>query len=74
MKKITQRELQVLRLAALEDKDIARVLKISTNTVKELMQRVYNKMGVKNRTQAVVKAQRLGFLNPSQFPIGYENN
>ncbi len=74
MKKITNREMQVLKLAALETADIADILNISKYTVKELLRRIQNKLGVKNRRQAIVKVIRLGLLEANNFVVGYERS
>lgn len=74
MKKITNREMQVLKLAALETSDIADILNISKYTVKELLRRIQAKLGVKNRRQAIVKVIRLGLLEANNFVVGYERN
>lgn len=54
---LTQREQQVLGLIAngLPNKDIAEHLHISVNTLKVHIRNLYSKMGVENRTQALVK-------------------
>lgn len=74
MKKITNREMQVLKLAALETSDIADILNISKYTVKELLRRIQAKLGVKNRRQAIVKVIRLGLLEANNFVVGYERS
>ena len=57
---LTQRESEVLRQMAngLTNKEIAKMLKISYETVKEHVQHVLRKIGVKDRTQAAVWAVR----------------
>jgi DNA-binding NarL/FixJ family response regulator len=57
---LTQRESEVLRQLAqgLTNKEIAHVLKISYETVKEHVQHVLRKIGVTDRTQAAVWAVR----------------
>jgi DNA-binding NarL/FixJ family response regulator len=57
---MTQREMQVLRHMAhgLTNKEIARSLEISVETVKEHVQNVLRKIGVTDRTQAAVWAVR----------------
>ena len=74
MRKITNREMQVLKLAALETADIADILNISKYTVKELLRRIQTKLGVKNRRQAIVKVIRLGLLEANNFVVGYERS
>jgi DNA-binding NarL/FixJ family response regulator len=59
---LTQREGEVLQQLAkgLTNKQIAEVLHISYETVKEHVQRVLHKIGVTDRTQAAVWAVRKG--------------
>jgi DNA-binding CsgD family transcriptional regulator len=61
---ISGRELDVLRLLAggQSNKEIARVLGISPNTVKTHVARLYEKLEARRRTDAVAKAQMLGLL------------
>jgi len=56
--KLTEREKQVLVLVlnGLRDREIALKLRISIYTVKEHLKRIYNKLGVSSRVQAVTKA------------------
>jgi DNA-binding NarL/FixJ family response regulator len=57
---LTQRESEVLHQMAngLTNKEIAKMLKISYETVKEHVQHILRKIGVKDRTQAAVWAVR----------------
>lgn len=61
---LTRRELEVLSHVAdgLPNRDVARILHISENTVKNHMRNIHEKMGVKTRTEAVVKAAKDGLL------------
>jgi DNA-binding NarL/FixJ family response regulator len=61
---LTQREGEVLRqmAAGLTNKQIADVLHISYETVKEHVQHVFSKIGVSDRTQAAVWAVRKGLF------------
>lgn len=61
---ISAREFEVLQLLAngQSNKEIARSLDISPNTVKTHIARLYEKMAVTRRTQAVQKAQSLGLI------------
>lgn len=56
---LTQREAQVMALVqqGLSNKDIAEQLFISPNTLKVHIRNLYGKMGVENRTQALIKMQ-----------------
>lgn len=61
---LTRRELQVLELVGdgLPNRDVASRLHISENTVKNHMRSIHEKLGVRTRTEAVVKAAREGLL------------
>ena len=61
---LTQRESEVLRQLALglTNKEIANVLHISYETVKEHVQHILRKVGVSDRTQAAVWAVRKGLV------------
>jgi DNA-binding CsgD family transcriptional regulator/ArsR family metal-binding transcriptional regulator len=56
--KISGREIEVLRLITegFTNKEIARILKVSQNTVKSHVTHIFNKLGVNDRTQAAVWA------------------
>ncbi len=62
---LTAREAQVLRHIALglSNKEIARSLGISVETVKEHVQNVLRKMKANDRTDAAVRAVRMGLLD-----------
>ncbi len=61
---ITPRELEILDqiAAGKSTREIAQALFVSENTVKTHASRVYDKLGVNRRTQAVQEARRLGLL------------
>jgi two-component system, NarL family, nitrate/nitrite response regulator NarL len=61
---LTPRELEVLRLLAegLPNKTIAARLEISEHTVKFHVNTILGKLGVASRTEAVVRATRLGLI------------
>jgi len=61
---LTQRELEVLQLVAdgLPNKAIAARLGISEHTVKFHINAILSKLGVQGRTEAVVRATRLGLI------------
>ncbi|MDR7418726.1 MAG: response regulator transcription factor [Armatimonadota bacterium] len=63
---LTQRERQVLELVARGDanKEIARALGISENTVKNHLRNILEKLHLQNRVQAVMYALREGLINP----------
>lgn len=61
---LTERELDVLRLIAsgLTNAEIAEELVIAQSTVKTHINRIYSKLGVTQRTQAVVRARELRLI------------
>lgn len=61
---LTERETEVLRLLALglANKQIARQLGISEDTVKTHVSRLLAKLGAQSRTQAVLHAMRMGVV------------
>ncbi len=64
LEELTPRELEVLRLLAegLPNKSIAQRLDISEHTVKFHVNALLGKLGVASRTEAVVRATRLGLI------------
>jgi len=58
---LSERELEVLRLVAagLSNREIAASLYLSPGTIKTHVHNIYGKLGVGNRTQAVVRAKEL---------------
>ncbi|MBK9231635.1 MAG: response regulator transcription factor [Anaerolineae bacterium] len=65
LEELTPRELDVLRCLAegLPNKEIARQLAISEHTVKFHVNAILSKLGAQGRTEAVVRATRLGLIN-----------
>ncbi|MEW6130748.1 MAG: LuxR C-terminal-related transcriptional regulator [Acidobacteriota bacterium] len=61
---LSQRELEVLRLIAqgLSNREISEQLFLALVTVKGHNQRIFGKLQVKNRTEAVARARELGLL------------
>ena len=60
---ITQRELEVLKLLCLSDKDIAERLIISIRTVKCHIHSLLNKLVCENRQKALIKALKLKIID-----------
>ncbi len=61
---LTPREVEVLGLLAAgqANKEIARALGVSPNTVKTHLARLYEKLGVTSRTAAIAQARALGIV------------
>lgn len=68
---LTAREREILvRLSnGLSDRQIANDLVLSPNTVRWYNRQIYSKLGVSNRTQAVVQARALGLLDAETAPV-----
>jgi DNA-binding CsgD family transcriptional regulator len=61
---ISERELEVLELLAAgrSNKEIANRLAVSPNTVKTHIAKLFEKLEVRRRTEAILKARELGML------------
>jgi DNA-binding NarL/FixJ family response regulator len=61
---VSQRELEVLQLLAAgrSNKEIARKLELSPNTVKTHIAKLYEKLKVGRRTEAILRARELGMI------------
>ncbi|MFO1273423.1 MAG: response regulator transcription factor [Rubrivivax sp.] len=61
---LSAREMAVLQelAAGLSNKEIARRLDVSPNTVKTHVAHLYEKLGARRRTEAVMRARELGIL------------
>ena len=64
IEKLSERELEVLRLIAvgLSNREIAEQLFLSPGTIKTHVHHIYGKLGVSNRTQAVVHAREVKLI------------
>ena len=67
---LTSRELETLRLVArgLTNTEIAETLIVGQTTVKTHVAHILNKLGLKDRAQAVVVAYECGFAVPGDAP------
>lgn len=67
LRKISKRELEVLTLMAqgLSNNEIAESLFVSVNTVKTHSAKIFEKLEVKRRTQAIETAKKLSLLAPT---------
>ena len=61
---LSRRELEVVKLLAqgCSDKVISEALVISPQTVHKHLKNIYGKLGVHNRTEAVIRSQALGLI------------
>ena len=61
---ISEREMQVLELLAAgrSNKEIANRLEVSPNTVKTHVAKLFDKLDVKRRTAAILRARELGMI------------
>jgi DNA-binding NarL/FixJ family response regulator len=61
---LSERELEVLSLVAAgrSNKEIARQLDLSPNTVKTHIANLFEKLGVQRRTEAILRARELGVI------------
>jgi DNA-binding NarL/FixJ family response regulator len=70
---LTLRQLEVISMLGrgFSNKEIARALDVAERTVKAHVSAVFEALNVRNRTQAVLVAQRRGFLPSSTSASGY---
>jgi DNA-binding NarL/FixJ family response regulator len=61
---LTEREVEVLRLmtGGYSNREIAGALRVAEGTVKNHVSSILSKMGVRDRTRAVLEAVRSGYL------------
>ena len=70
--RVTKRQLEILRLLSLGDKEIAARLGISPQTIKNHIQGIRQEMGPLSRTGLVVTALKRGWLKLDEIilPVG----
>lgn len=70
-KVLTEREINVIQLVAQghSNKEIARVMKISAETVKTHLKNIFEKLGVQQRSQAVLMARSFGLVSLAHSEI-----
>jgi DNA-binding NarL/FixJ family response regulator len=67
---VSARELEILKLMAsgLANKQVARQLGLSEKTVRNHIANIYEKLGIHDRSQALLYAVRKGLVDPTQIP------
>jgi DNA-binding NarL/FixJ family response regulator len=62
--RLTEREVEVLKLmtGGYSNREIARALQVTEGTVKNHVSSILSKLGVRDRTRAVLQAVREGYL------------
>lgn len=71
MPKITERELEVLRLFIYNNVQIANILCLSKGTVKTHVSKILHKLKSRNKTEALVIAIKSGLINPYHIKTKY---
>ena len=66
---LTPREIEVLKLLCLTNKDIAQRLNISIVTVKAHVRHIFNKLACSNRVEATVIAIKKGIIQVEEVYI-----
>lgn len=70
---ITPCEIRVIKRLGMTDPEIAMDMNVMLTTVRSYIRRIFYKLGVERRTQAVVKAIQKGIVEPDEFIFEAEN-
>lgn len=64
---LTEREQETLRLFSrgLASREVAAVMKVTTHTVGDYVKKIYRKLGVHSRTEALFEARSIGVIGPT---------
>lgn len=75
LEELTDRELQVLRYVAggSRNREIAHELRVTTKTIEFHLSNIFGKLGVRSRTEAVVRAWQSGMLEFTPFLIDHRS-
>jgi DNA-binding CsgD family transcriptional regulator len=73
-KLLTTRELEVLQMMVngLSNPEIAAQLVIEIGTVRWYTKKIYSKLGVHSRSQAILHAQQLSLFEPAPSPVSFQ--
>ena len=71
MNDLTNRELEVLKLASQPNKAIAKRLVISVSTVKTHFQNIFEKLETRDRIKALLRALKLKLFPIEEVDIGF---
>ena len=76
VERLTEREIEIVRGIArgMSNAELGDALFISTTTVKTHVSSVLSKLGLRDRTQAVVLAYESGLVQPGRYPAGHGEN
>lgn len=66
---LTRREYEILSLMAFDSYEIAAKLNISRFTVVNHKRNIFNKLGVRSSSAAIIKAIRLELISPFNFRL-----
>ena len=75
IEQLTEREAEILKLISqgMSNQKVADTLVVSRGTIKAHTHNIYGKLGVKSRTQAILRAQELGLVETDTASIATEH-